>query len=357
MMVDVGHPVLDALASIGGVLDAALKATDESRGEFTHGELTEAVLTHHELRAQLDALGLDLISEAAATDVASRSGAASTEEWLGALTKQSAHTARNLTHTASVLDTFCPDTKAALETGRIGYEQTSAIAEIISDLPQGASSAQIAEVEQYLLDRAPTSTRRQLRGLQKRVADLIDPEGLLERKNAAQKKPDLTIRDNRDGTRTVRWTDTAERIATLKAAIDPLAAPRPAIATAADTADTAAADTAKDERALGQRRADAMADLIERALRFRDRPSTPDRRPYPTPRRPRPTVRPIPRPIARPGRPGRRMRRTRALATTRVHAITRSGPRPSPGPLPQKLPAGHRARQPREPGPAARPPP
>ncbi|MGQ0845536.1 MAG: DUF222 domain-containing protein, partial [Sporichthyaceae bacterium] len=110
--------------------------------------------------------------------------------------------------------------------------------------------------ERYLLERAPTANALELGKLRKRVDHLVDPDGLLDREATAQKRRGLNVRDNHDGTQTVRWTDTDERIAKFKAALNPLAAPQPA------------PDGTRDPREPGQRRADAMADLVERTLRF-----------------------------------------------------------------------------------------
>ncbi|MGQ0845764.1 MAG: DUF222 domain-containing protein, partial [Sporichthyaceae bacterium] len=107
--------------------------------------------------------------------------------------------------------------------------------------------------ERYLLERAPTANALELGKLRKRVDHLVDPDGLLDREATAQKRRGLNVRDNHDGTQTVRWTDTDERIAKFKAALNPLAAPQPA---------------PDGTREPGQRRADAMADLVERTLRF-----------------------------------------------------------------------------------------
>ena len=133
---------------------------------------------------------------------------------------------------------------------------------VVTDLPKGATERQVAMAEKYLLERAPTSNALELRKLHKRVEDHVDPDGLLTRERTAQHKRDLNVRDNHDGTQTVRWTDTDERIAKFKAALNPLATPQPAV------------DGTRDERTPGQRRAAAMADLVDRALRFGDLPAT-----------------------------------------------------------------------------------
>lgn len=269
IVVGMEHPVLAKLATVSADLDVALTVTDESRGEFSTTEITEAIRLHKELTARLDAVGLNLLAEAAATDVPFRAGAPSTAAWLSGLTKLSPHAAKERASTSAALENLLPDTKYALETGRICYEQAAAIAAIITDLPKGASAGQVAQAEQFMLDRAPTSNGHALRRLRKRVDDLIDPEGLLERERAARKKCGLTDKDNHDGTHTLTWTVTDERYAKWRAAIEPLAAPRPA-----------GTDGTADPRTREQRLDDAMNDLLDRVLRHGGNfPTTRDRRP------------------------------------------------------------------------------
>ena len=268
-MFDMDHPLLDTFLAIREQLDVALSGVEECRGGIDDRELAELVLLHKELGARVEALGLNLVTEAVATDLPHRTGATSPAAWLGGLAKMSPHLAKDKVRTALALDSVCPDTKDALEAGRIAYEHASAIASIVTDLPKGATAEQVAQAEHYLLDRAPSTNGLALRKLTKRVDDLIDPEGLLARERTAQKKCDLKSRDNHDGTHTVTWTTTDERHAKWKAAVGPLAAPRPAT------------DGTKDERTPGQRLDDAMNDLVDRVLRFGDLPTTRGFRPAP----------------------------------------------------------------------------
>jgi hypothetical protein len=173
----------------------------------------------------------------------------------------SPQTAHERVRTALAFERTCPATYDRLAAGDLSYEQAAAITRVVNELPEGATDKQLAHAERYLLDRAPRSNALELRKLHKRVEDVIDPDGLLERERNAPKKRDLTVKDNHDGTQTVRWTDTDERIAAFKAALNGLAAPQPA------------ADGTQDPRTAGQRRADAMHDLMARSLRFGDLPA------------------------------------------------------------------------------------
>ncbi|MGQ0464565.1 MAG: DUF222 domain-containing protein [Sporichthyaceae bacterium] len=262
------NPVLDAYVALGVALDGVRAAMDDPANNFGDSELLALLRIHHRVEARLDALGLDLTSYADMRDLARRTGASSTSAWLSAAVKLHPSTAADRVRTARAMETACPWTYDQLAAGDISYEQASAIASVVTDLPAGATDAQRGKAERYLLERAPSSNALELRKLHKRVDDLIDPDGLLDREATAQKRRDLTIRNNHDGTQTMRWTDTDERIAKLKAALGPLAAPQPA------------PDGTRDPRLPGQRRADAMGDLVERTLRFGNLPATRGHRPH-----------------------------------------------------------------------------
>ncbi|MGQ0464979.1 MAG: DUF222 domain-containing protein [Sporichthyaceae bacterium] len=255
-------PIRNAYAALGEALDGVRKAMDEPANGFGDSELLAVLRLHHRLEARLDALGLDLVGYADMRDIGRRTGASSTSAWLSAAVKMHPSNAADRVRTARAMEIACPWTYDQLAGGEISYEQASTIASVVTDLPSGATEAQRAKAERYLLERAPSSNALELWKLRKRVDDLIDPDGLLDREATAQRRRDLTIRNNHDGTQTVRWTDTDERIAKLKTALNPLAAPQPA------------PDGTRDPREPGQRRADAIADLVERTLRFGNLPST-----------------------------------------------------------------------------------
>jgi hypothetical protein len=249
-------PLLDAYAALGEALAGVRKVMDDPATAFEDSELLALLRLHDRCEAQTDALGLDLVSYTDMRNLGPRTGASSTAAFLSGVLTMHPSTAAGRVRTARAMETACPWTYDQLAAGDISYEQAAVIASIVTDLPKGATERQRGQAERYLLDRAPTSDALELGKLRKRVDDLVDPEGLLDREATAQRRRDLSMRDNHDGTQTVRWTDTDERIAKFKAALNPLAAPQPA------------SDGTRDPREPGQRRADAMADLVERTLRF-----------------------------------------------------------------------------------------
>ncbi len=256
------NPVLDAYADFVLAQAALRAAVDEHLHEVEDSELIRLLRAHDRAEARDASVGLDLIWEATARDLPHRVGASSPSAWLSGLLTMHPSTAAEWVRTALAMERHCPATYDLLAAGDISFERAAAVTAVVTDLPKGATENQIAKAEKYLLERAPTSNSLALRKLHKRVEDHVDPDGLLTRERTAAHKRGLSIRDNHDGTQTVRWTDRDERIAKFKAALNPLAAPQPAH------------DGTKDPRTPDQRRADAMAALADLVLRFGDLPTT-----------------------------------------------------------------------------------
>jgi hypothetical protein len=82
----------------------------------------------------------------------------------------------------------------------------------------------------------------------------VDPDRAARDERAAQERRELSIVDNGDGTHAVRGLLDDEAAATVRSALDPLAAPCPA------------ADGTPDPRPPKQRHADALVELARRAL-------------------------------------------------------------------------------------------
>ncbi|MGQ0623455.1 MAG: DUF222 domain-containing protein, partial [Sporichthyaceae bacterium] len=107
-----------------------------------------------------------------------------------------------------------------------------------------------------------------LRKLAKRISYCIDPDGSLDHDEAAKRRRELVIKDNHNGTQTIRWTETDEHIAVVKSAIQALAAPMPA------------EDGTPEPRPAGVRRADAMMQVCRQVLRSGTLPRQRGQRPH-----------------------------------------------------------------------------
>jgi hypothetical protein len=188
--------------------------------------------------------------------------ALSTRQWVGKQLKLSLHEAGVQVRMAKAFAGELADTGQALAGGEITGEQARTIHEMVTQLPKCRTAEDVEFAQATLLEAAQTVNAKDLRLLRHRLEEAIDPDGEEPRDDEAADKRALDIRSNHDGTQTLKWTDTDERIAAAKVAIHALAAPAPA------------ADGTRDLRSAAQRRADAMADLIARALRFGDLPTT-----------------------------------------------------------------------------------
>jgi Domain of unknown function (DUF222) len=213
------------------------------------------VRRQHVVVSRLQFFGLDWLTESRQRSVPDRAGATSPQNWLSALLTISPSEAKRRVRVAEALTNRYRATAAAFAEGIVDEDQAAAICSLVDGLPSCATHEQKQQAETFLLAQSRVLDADGLRACRKRMHDLIDPDGSLERERDAKDKRAMHIRNHGDGTQTCSWRATDEIIAKLKAATDPLAAPRPE------------SNGDKDDRTPGQRRADAMADLLEPALR------------------------------------------------------------------------------------------
>jgi hypothetical protein len=149
------------------------------------------------------------------------------------------------------------DTGLALAQGAICLEQAAAIVDAVAGVAAHAGTDEQRQVEGFLLEQAHALNAAQLRRLDKVLDAVFDPDGPAPREELARARRAAHLTDNDDGTKTLTWRDTDQTMAKVRAALDPLCAPAPA-----------------DTRCPAQRRADALAELVERTLRFGDLPAS-----------------------------------------------------------------------------------
>jgi hypothetical protein len=241
-----------------GVFSAALAELRKSFDDLYQvhePDLVELIREHHRVLAQVQFLGLDLLTEARQRAVPERQAATSAANWLSGLLRLSPGAAKEQVRVAESLAHRNREVADALAEGAVCLEQAAVVTRIADTLPDAATHEQKRRTEVFLLDHARVLDAAQLLGLRTRLHDVIDPDGTLERERDAQQLRGAGFRNHGDGTQTMTWRDSDERMAALKAALDPLSAPRPA------------EGGEQDPRLPSQRRADAMADLIALALR------------------------------------------------------------------------------------------
>jgi hypothetical protein len=245
---------VEAFAELESALTGLRKAFDDV-WQLPEADVVDLIRRNHRVVAQLQFLGLDLLTEAQQRSIPDRQASTSAANWLSGLLRLSPGAAKEQVRVAESLAHRNREVAAALAEGEVGFEQTAAITRTVDALPAAATHDQRRAAEAFLLEQSRILDAAQLMGCRKRLNDVIDPDGTLEREKTAAQLRGATFRNHGDGTQSFSCRDTDERMAKLKAALDPLAAPRPE------------SNGEKDDRTPAQRRADAMADLVSLALR------------------------------------------------------------------------------------------
>jgi len=261
----VQHPLDAALEAIERALDAT---ADTALWSLSDEELTHLLIRRETLAARCAELGLRMVAEAEARDVGSRAAAPSTAALLRERLRLTGREATGRVRLAAALGGELSATGAALAAGSISAEHAAVIARSMNRLPAELGSATRGDAEAFLLDQAATFDPDQLRVLGRHLRDVLDPDAAERDEKTAAQRRDLALHGNGDGTHTLRGTLDNETAEKMMAALDPLAAPRPA------------ADGTPDPRTPGQRRADALDDLLDRYLGLGDLPARRGARPH-----------------------------------------------------------------------------
>ena len=187
--------------------------------------------------------------------VPGRRGATSTVAWLLSRYRMLPGTAKRLVSLAHALATGAPTVNAALEAGTLNADQATVIAETVAGVPAEVR----ARAEEHLIGEAKTFGPHDLGRLGERILEHVAPELVEQQTESAMERAERIAYDKREltitdiaGTSKVRIHGLMDREAAahLRAAIDPLSAPRPT-------------EDAPDPRTPGQRRADALVDVCK----------------------------------------------------------------------------------------------
>jgi len=231
------------------------------------------VRVHRQVGQMAGTLLLPLVREAESRGLAAAHEAPSMTAWLrDALNVRPAEAGRML-RLAKALDGDLPETAAALADGAISVEHAEAVRALPAETPAETRAA----AERELVARSGTFNPDEVALLGRRVLDVVDPDHgdeLLRRQAEREAAEAYTRRDLRIcpaglGLKRISGFLDTEGAETLRVALDPLAAPRPA------DPDTGV----RDDRTHGQRMADALVELGERALRMGDLPDNGGERP------------------------------------------------------------------------------
>lgn len=249
------------------VIDAAREAVAAACGQplwqCTDEELAEEISEALALRAQADAVLLARLGEAESRNLSTRRGFRSLPAWLRAAHRLGPGEASGLARAAVGLRDRVPATGAALAGGEISLSQArtidTAIEALAGDLPEAA----LVEGEQLLLDQAGTSDPVGLAQLGQRLFAVLDPAGYQQAhddkldtaERGAYAERGFTLSPDTFGSGSlIRGSGWAGGDAIIAAALDSLAAPRPAD------------QTGPDPRSAAARRYDALHELCRRSL-------------------------------------------------------------------------------------------
>jgi hypothetical protein len=205
---------------------------------------------------------LSVVAEIDSRGMAGELGYSTTTELVRAVARVPLGEARARTAAADVLPTRglngapveprLPATAAAVAEHAIGAADVKVIRSILTRIPPHLGDQTRTDVEAELAHHARTLDAGQLTLLGKRILGYLDQDGPRPH-DTPETRRHLSFRDRDGGYELAGWLD-REAAEIVRAALSPLAAPRPAT------------DTEIDLRTAAQRDADALVDLAQRSL-------------------------------------------------------------------------------------------
>jgi hypothetical protein len=214
------------------------------------------------MEQQLAVAKLTIVRELDVRGVALKQGATSTKTFLRGRLRVSVGAADRLVKLANALDTTLPATRAGLLDGAVNTEQAWVIAAAVAALPAKTGPHLAAQAEAVLVEHAGNLDPAGLRTAGARILEHVAPElaeeherrRLADGEKRAHERRSFTLHPDGTGGVRLRGLLDEEAAATLRAAIEPLTAPR------------THPDGIRDDRTAGQRRADALTEVCHLAL-------------------------------------------------------------------------------------------
>ncbi|MDQ3716615.1 MAG: 13E12 repeat family protein, partial [Actinomycetota bacterium] len=257
------------------VLDRAGAVLTEACGQRlwaqSDTEIVQRVAAAMRVRAQADALLLDAIAEVDARGLANRRGCSSTRAWLRSAHRIASYEAAKLVSTAKALRTELPAVAAALGAGAVSLAQAEVIVTAIGDLPAQTPVACKPQAEATMIEAAATFDPTILARIGRRLAEIVDPEGvqdrdeqpILDKETDAHRGRTLSLSPDTHGAGgTLRARLDAVGYATLSAYLQSATAP----GLIPDGASPAGSGADADTRTIGQRRHDATVEAVRQML-------------------------------------------------------------------------------------------
>lgn len=271
-------PAHAAVALLSGLVVDARKAvlmlSPSEIWSCSSGDVEALLRLQAELDSAVTAIGLLAVRDADVRGLAAEDGKASTATWLARKLDLTPGEATSRVKTADMLCRKATDSLDALAEGRVNASQARALAAGLRKIDAVASVEEFDEAQAFLLREGVGLHSGHITRLARHIEEVLDPDGSDERRERAQRERELTITDLGGGRHRIRGFLTDETAALLHAAIDPLAAPRPAVPGPNGEAGE------RDPRSAAQRRHDALADVVRQFLRFGDLPTSRGVRPH-----------------------------------------------------------------------------
>lgn len=231
------------------------------------------------------AVGVRAVREADVRGLAAADGKVSTAIWLAKKLDLHPGEAHARVRAADLLSRKGAATMEALAAGRVNPDQARAIARGLSKVEPVASAEEFGDAEALLLREGIGLHAGQITRLARHIEAVLDADGTEpagdpddgddpaaspqeRRADRTRRKRALTITNLGNGLHRITGDLTDEVAALMKAALDPLAAPRPAV------------NGVRDERSAPQRRHDALGDVFRQFLRFGKNPTGHGVRPH-----------------------------------------------------------------------------
>lgn len=243
--------MFDLVGSVAEEAAALARLTDAELASYEGADLGAAIVQVDAAIRQLEAARLSLTRVHSRSSAWRRDGANFPAQWHRRHRKVSGGQARRDVETANALSNL-PRTAAAVADGTVSASQAAAAARA----GRGLSAEHTRALDDLVADQAPDASDRQLRDAVSKFADEAAPDTARARERQAHERRTLRLGRAQDGG---WWVDGRLDVIggeALATAISALSRPR----------------GDGDERTAEQRRADALADLAERALRTGELP-------------------------------------------------------------------------------------
>jgi hypothetical protein len=148
-------------AARGLVGEAAEVPVDRVAG----AEIAEAIAAAAGLEAQAASLKLALTAEADRRELAAQAAATGTDAWAAALTGDTREVMNGGIRLARLLEERYPATREAFRAGLLNLKQARVIVDAAEQISDHATAEQVAQAEEWLVDRATGASTRSGRGL------------------------------------------------------------------------------------------------------------------------------------------------------------------------------------------------